>query len=560
MRGLERDELLNDSVVGEFLRGEVGAAPCWLVCTPAGEVGINLSADLLVTELDTADHLIQRLGRLNRFGEGVGTAHVVCGEQTDDEKRAKPHEKRLARTLKYLKSLPVVNGGYDVSLGALQRQPPPEEACEPRPAMARLDRWLLDAWGLTSVMAREWPARPAVEVWLHGKQEEKSFPETQVAWREEVELLAQPDVSVEDIEEVLEKHSVLTHERLREPSIFIREKINALAVRHGMRRVIVIRPDGSIEKATLGELSEGRDDAKLRNSLLLLPPGVGRLAAGMMDTEEGDGATRYDVADLGVSRRARYRAVEEEGGWRFTQVGAEGSYLIEDPSFGAACRSMAEREGLQRVAVVDLTAEDEDEMAREEYFTLWKEQGPSQRSSDAVLLEKHTDGVTSMARALGERLLLSEEVIGALETAGRWHDAGKSRAIWQEAMGQREGEPVVGKPGARPVRPKLLGGYRHELGSLLDARQALSSAEAEVAELGLHLIGSHHGWARPHFPERAMDRENIGKSREEALEAARRYGRLQRRYGHWGLAYVEAVFKAADAMVSSQEREQPTHA
>lgn len=74
MRGTERDELVNDPVFARFLPrpGEgvkTQEGTVFLVATSAGEVGIDLSADHLVTDLPPFDALAQRLGRVNRYGE-----------------------------------------------------------------------------------------------------------------------------------------------------------------------------------------------------------------------------------------------------------------------------------------------------------------------------------------------------------------------------------------------------------------------------------------------------------------------------------------------------------
>lgn len=45
----------------------------------------------------------------------------------------------------------------------------------------------------------------------------------------------------------------------------------------------------------------------------------------------------------------------------------------------------------------------------------------------------------------------------------------------------------------------------------------------------------------------------LRRSEAAALEAACRFGALQQQFGHWGLAYLEAVFKAADALASAEE-------
>src|SRR5262249_50408219 len=76
MRGRERDQL-RDTVFQEFERPELPAEPVWLVATSAGEVGVNISGERLITMLTESDHLLQRLGRLNRFGDQEGEPHRV---------------------------------------------------------------------------------------------------------------------------------------------------------------------------------------------------------------------------------------------------------------------------------------------------------------------------------------------------------------------------------------------------------------------------------------------------------------------------------------------------
>ena len=74
------------------------------------------------------------------------------------------------------------------------------------------------------------------------------------------------------------------------------------------------------------------------------------------------------------------------------------------------------------------------------------------------------------------------------------------------------------------------------------------SQQPDLQELVLHLIAVHHGYGRPHFSEnRAFDPESNGQDAEAiACEAPRRFARLQRKYGRWGLAYLESLLRAAD--------------
>ena len=70
----------------------------------------------------------------------------------------------------------------------------------------------------------------------------------------------------------------------------------------------------------------------------------------------------------------------------------------------------------------------------------------------------------------------------------------------------------------------------------------------EMKDLVLHLIAAHHGYARPYFPHDTTADPNYSQNECDrvALESIRRYARLQRRYGRWGLAYLESLLRAAD--------------
>ena len=70
LRGKERDELVAKPIFQRFLpKAAPKTETVYLVCTSAGEVGVNLSADHLVCDLSTFDSMAQRFGRVNRFGD-----------------------------------------------------------------------------------------------------------------------------------------------------------------------------------------------------------------------------------------------------------------------------------------------------------------------------------------------------------------------------------------------------------------------------------------------------------------------------------------------------------
>jgi CRISPR-associated endonuclease/helicase Cas3 len=525
-RGWERDRLLKNPVVERFLAKEPqpgGADPCWLVATSAGEVGIDLSADRLITDLDTADHLLQRFGRLNRFGETEGEAHVVYSDkQITGEKEAAP---RLRETLKYLEKLP------NVSPETLRKQQPPTAALSAMPNLAPLLPWHVDVWSMTSISATDWPSRPSVDYWLRG-DDESVPPETYVAWREDVADLADPGVSPRDREEVFDCYRVIAQERLKQ---YTEKLCNDLEESNCLGKpAILIGADGEVHAGTLAELLNNR--RLFRYGTLLLPPGVGYLDLnGMVDwtkstAELSQGLlSRYDVSATETRTRARL-------------------------AFGQA----PPKTDLRWRYTVKLPTDDENEEGPRWMYFVGKLAQKAPKTAP-LLLSAHQEHVAGIAARLARRFGFDERTVLVFEWAARWHDAGKGRARWQRAACNAVGSEPVAK--CERLNIGCLDGYRHELGSLLDAEsQVPSDFTAAERELALHLIAAHHGWARPHFPARTFDKDFYRHSERAALDCARRFGRLQQRYGAWGLAYVESIFRSADTIASAGAPELPVNA
>jgi len=124
-------------------------------------------------------------------------------------------------------------------------------------------------------------------------------------------------------------------------------------------------------------------------------------------------------------------------------------------------------------------------------------------------------------------------------------------------------------------RARLRSGYpqggRHELLSVRLAQNAPGVLEqAHDSDLVLHLVASHHGHCRPFAPvvvdpePREVDVTVAGATARagtdtglERLDSgvAERFWRLVRRYGWWGLAYLEALFILADHRQSEAEEQ-----
>ena len=73
----------------------------------------------------------------------------------------------------------------------------------------------------------------------------------------------------------------------------------------------------------------------------------------------------------------------------------------------------------------------------------------------------------------------------------------------------------------------------------------------QAEELAKHLVASHHAGARPTWCG-SRDLAPVQRDEDAVVDQANRFAKLQGEYGWWGLAYIEAIFKAADAYTSGE--------
>lgn len=210
--------------------------------------------------------------------------------------------------------------------------------------------------------------------------------------------------------------------------------------------------------------------------------------------------------------------------------------------------------------------------------------GASNDRPDERLLATHTARVTAAANHLAGRLL-PETLVGEFALAARLHDVGKCDERFQSMLAGRQrivagdvGQSLLAKSGVRRTREQdrklasifqMPNGFRHEFlsGQLAETDGAVPAAHRDLI---LHLITSHHGFARPFAPvvddDAPPDVDVMLDDRQFRLSSAdraarpahalssgvaERFWRLTRRYGWWGLAYFEAVLRCADTHASA---------
>ncbi|HEX2824752.1 MAG TPA: type I-U CRISPR-associated helicase/endonuclease Cas3 [Burkholderiales bacterium] len=552
MRGAERDGLVKNPVFARFLpspsddvRPQEGTV--FLVATSAGEVGIDISADHLVTDLPPFDALAQRLGRVNRYGEGDAEVHVYCEKlkeppkaKADDEdgdgedeklgKRKDEYDHARFFTRALLGELPTRDDERrEASPSALSALPRGARvhASTPQPDIHHVDALLFDRWSYTTV-TEVLPGRPPVAEWLHGKAEWEPS-RTTVAWRREVAWLTKENLGREKLDDFLADYPLRSRETLSDVTIRVLKHLEKLAARDkdGNHFAWLVRHDRPAEIMKLVELVD-RYDSKRNPTLddatvVLAPEAGGLLKEGLLDgTAEFDPAVAYD---LGPKENERLVHESEE--------------TPKAPP------------GMRLVRAVKRTVDDSD------VPLWWRLYAISQRADDdgsrnsrtELLLDVHLQRTEAWAARLAQRLSLPESEQKALARAGRAHDLGKQRRVWQRSI-KRFKEPPLAKG---PMQPSELSHYRHELGSLHDGD--FSELSKAAKDLALHTIAAHHGRARPHFPVVESYDPELKDDVVAALvrEVPLRFDRLQRRYGRWGLAWMESILRAADVLGSEEE-------
>jgi CRISPR-associated endonuclease/helicase Cas3 len=535
LRGLERDRLTEDPIFQRFLPGaKAGDKSAYLICTSAGEVGVNISGDHLLCDLSTFESIAQRFGRVNRFGSRADTViHVVHPVEFADNE----YDQRRQRTLELLRQL-----DGDASPAALSRldSEARQSAFAPTPVILPASDILFDTWALTTIRGKV-PGRPPVEPYLHGVNE-RDLPETRVAWREDVGVLSGELRRIHEPRELLEEYPLKPHEMLRDRSDRVSKQLLLIAERKPNAEAWLVSDDGDVEVLSVGSLS-GRDAKDRINwRTVLLSPDVGGLNEGRLD---GDSDHANDVADEwyidGKRRRARV--------W-------DGDPLPDDMRLVLEIDTRPPTED----------ADESDEITGRRRYWRWyvrprsADDDGSKTSTEPVTWSDHTQQVTANAVLISAALNLPDQLRSAIRIAARFHDLGKKRVLWQRSIGNPDPRNWLAKSG-KWMRPMEITDYRHEFGSLVDVHglpevarnaefQALSDAMKDVV---LHLIAAHHGRARPHFPAgEILDEDPKGQDVSAiAAEIPRRFARLQRTYGRWGLAYLESILRAADYAASA---------
>ncbi|MBN8514521.1 type I-U CRISPR-associated helicase/endonuclease Cas3 [Accumulibacter sp.] len=497
------DEYLPRMAVGS--RGH--RDPLFVVATQTIEVGADLDMDALVTECASLSALRQRAGRLNRLGE-LASASMAIVYQTPLKKSDPIYGEDIERTWKWLNAVAAgspktVDFGIAAMMHLMAQQPPPDEDAQETLALLPAH---VDMLSQTSV-------RHGINVapWLHGWKSGSA--DVYLCWRADY-AKASVEAAPPAQQELLAVPLYALHRWSAE--IADVEGGESAQRDHGKDRVC-IRWDG--EEAL--EISTG---AARAGDTLVLPA-----IAGGADRYGWAPRSTMAVSDVGDTvRRVRlHPAVHPE--WAEEIRALLGDEDAGDPAWQELARRSKVLDGNPgRVLAYPGGC-----------VVLRTTESTSQSALRKVALRDHQQAVGARAATLAQGSGLDHELVEAVRRAGAGHDTGKQDRRWQAMVGG-DGSLLLAKgPGGDTRWISLPRGWRHEMASAVHQNNPLVR----------HLVGSHHGHGRPILPaapDIALWRQLDGWA-ESAAE-------LQRTYGPWGLAYLEALVRLADWSVSAEEQ------
>ena len=581
MRGAEA------KATAETVRTRMGAGtddgerPIVVVATQTLEVGADLDADCLITERCGTRALVQRLGRLNRLGKRPNALGVYV--------ECKPREQGIYRdepdgVLKRLEAKANSNGVVNMS-PARAAKVLGEPGDDPGEAPVLPDA-LLDEWVKTTSPPR---GEASVEPYFSGFSEPSWT--VGVAWRLHVPRMGEriwPRIAAEEIVEIGLSDARRLAETLSDGEI--------AAVGHDRQTADEADPERLWPGSTLivscaegGLRPDGHIDAEADNVAV----DVSTLARGLPLSTEALIALE---GHMSAPARRILDALQDDEADTDEAAAAFVDYLAEiiPPAFAVEGAVLGperwQRFAIKLVAETRRRAEAGEPVVIEPVssvprLVLHSRNSASVDASDGLSflsaeasLDAHGEDTARRAAAVASAVGMPERLTVVVGQAARLHDIGKSDARFQRWLNPdyQPGDKLLAKsntPRWRLGHHRRMAGYpkhgRHEEHSrrLVESWLALADHDYDNDEAALlqHLVISHHGRGRP-LLEPVDDNAAPGEQVRHTFDGVTlsadaslavtdwsqpaRFAALNRCYGRWGLAMMEAVLRQADWLAS----------
>lgn len=546
-----------------------------IVATQTLEVGVDIDLVSLVTELAPGSSIAQRAGRVNRLGRRENGECVVVVPQSSPSARSGPYEQsELVESYEWLQRRTLDPDGLAPS--ALVDDPPPARASR-RPVLSRIevgtDRYLASS-------AESQVGEIDLKHWIHDDLADEELG---------VGIVCRAPLPADDVAALaLLRETPISRDEVYPTRIGTARRVVddvVLDAKPPFARVFRLRA-GELE---ILDLSDSRADVRPGDVLIvdgvhrITDDGVITLSDGMAPEitawggagevlrvlVDGHGTDRIALRDL----TAAMASASEDPPEGMTSEQAEQAAavefmaeLIDMEGLIDACEDLQIKvtvpplpDDVQaRVGWAVATRTDADKSDEESRQT-WV--------GSPVSLDGHQAAVAERGRDLAVTLGLDEFFVDVLYDAGRLHDEGKRHTAFQQILSAEPGEVLAksrgrdaGVPLRKRVRVDLARGWRHEQLSVVYAADQLAASPADYRDLVLRLVGSSHGRGRSGFVHSAPD-VLAGETPELSDTATELFDEgaweelveaTDRRWGIWECAYLEAVLRAADCMVSKE--------
>ena len=557
-----------------------------VVATQTLEVGADIDAEYLITETCGVRALIQRLGRLNRFGR-YDRAHAIYihlpppkstrgrAKQTGD--RWPVYGKEPAVVLEKLRRALQKYGDVNLAPGQVGQilgnpSDPPNRAPEILPG-------ILWEWIKTSKSPKD---EAPVEPYFSGIAGEQY--KVSIVWRAHVPGDGQRlwpratdreavDVPIGEVRATLKGEESEIH-RLKPDRVTI-ECASVEDLRPG-DQIILPTSRGLLDEFGWNPAATGtvRDVSLARHGLPLDTEAIKRLCGlslqpqiekALMDDSEREEVDPSEKVEALNEVIEAIQSAATPTGW-------------DSQEWNRFTSSLQPEIIHPRKQVPRLLLESPDaELPAEEFDETSVKLGVAD-----IDLHRHCQSVGNLVRTSSNRVGIEPNLVEVLEHAGKLHDIGKADSRFQRWLDpEREyDEPVAKSKAAKSRAPyhqsekmRAAAGWprggRHEALSARIVHAWLDQSpiwcdQPELRDLLVHLVISHHGKGRPLVKPVSDGTAASVVTRIEETDISvpanleitdwnqpARFRRLNDRFGPWGLALLEALVICADHVVSS---------
>ena len=601
MRPLDRQKTIDyieNLVSPEYRERDCDNVRAFVVCTQTIEVGADYDFDAMITECSPIDSLKQRIGRLDRRGDYFSSykTPALCWVVgiTKDIKSKKPdfiYGDAAKETWHYLLSKQTSDNVLATGNSTITFLDDAGKDClSPKLESPLLLESYMNAWSQTSDTKNI--ISPDVSPFLHGKESISSC-DVNIIWREDIRdealkhvpprpteymtlpiyavkswLASSSEVAISDAAFIVDEYSVeeqniadtmsvlkwMPDKRTTQQISSIEDiEVGDIIVAHTSRGGIQDSnwcPESSDTVSDIGDISQ---HVYAQKRTLRLDPKLYDWVW-HADLESPDFCLEEYTEDI-------MRYIQEK------DINTRGeSDIAKKLAKGYSCHIIG-KEDEHRYIVLSATKKIDESVFDGTDETM------SQTGSGAEL-KPHMEGVGKIAKEFSEQLKFSKEIAEDMQLAGELHDLGKTDIRFQKMLTGNDPvmleylhaeNRILAKSPPKTPRTRKHGypkGMRHEAASIA-MMQSSTEIEKQANDIDLvkHLIASHHGHGRPwiFIPEDnspqtmayewqgiRLEADSDIQKTEIAVEQAERFGKLSKKYGIYGLVWMEAIFRLAD--------------